>query len=130
MRRTTISIIALGLAVLVPAAAADARSPVTRVEVSAAAHQIADQAAAQLENHSATGVEVLTSGAARIDRSRTSVGNYLRFGKFRMGASFALFGTNTVNGTAHTLWCIGNIEVVRRATGPARVSANVTCPVS
>jgi hypothetical protein len=47
-----------------------------------------------------------------------------------MGASFALFGTNTVDGTAHTLWCIGNIEVLRRATGPARVSANVTCPVS
>jgi hypothetical protein len=130
MRRTTISIIALGLAVVVPAAAAEAREPVTRVEVSAAAHRIADQSAAELEDHSATGLEALTNGAARIDRSRTSVGNYLRFGKFRMGASFALFGTNTVNGTAHTLWCIGNIEVVRRATGPARVSANVTCPVS
>jgi hypothetical protein len=130
MRRTTISTIALGLAVLVPTAAAEAREPVTRVEVSAAAHQIADQAAAELEDHSATGVEALTNGSARIDRSRTSVGNYLRFGKFRMGASFALFGTNTVDGTAHTLWCIGNIEVVRRATGPSRVSANVTCPVS
>ena len=130
MRRTTISTIAVGLAVLVPAAAAEARKPVTRVEVSAAAHQIADQAAAKLEDHSATGVEALTNGAARIDRSRTSVGNYLRFGKFRMGASFALFGTNTVNGEAHTLLCIGNIEVVRRATGPARVGANVTCPIS
>ena len=130
MRRTTITTIALGLAVLVPAAAAEARQPVTRVDVSAAAHQIADHSAAQLEDHSATGLEALTNGAARIDRSRTSVGNYLRFGKFRMGASFAIFGTNTVNGTAHTLWCIGNIEVVRRASGPARVSANVTCPVS
>jgi hypothetical protein len=130
MRRTTISTIAIGLAVLVPAAAAEARKPVTRVEVSASAHQLADQAAAELENHSATGIEDLANGAARIDRSRTSVGNYLRFGKFRMGASFALFGTNTVNGTAHTLWCIGNIEVVRRANGRADVSANVTCPVS
>ena len=78
----------------------------------------------------ARGVEALTNGAARIDRSRTSVGNYLRFGKYRMGASFALFGTNTVNGTAHTLWCIGNMEVVHGASGPARVNANLTCPVS
>ena len=93
-----------GLAVLVPAAAAEARKPVTRVEVSAAAHRIADQSAAELEDHSATGLEALTNGAARIDRSRTSVGNYLRFGKFRKGASFALFGTNTVNGDgAHAL---------------------------
>jgi hypothetical protein len=130
MRRTTISTIALGLAVLVPAAAAEARKPVTRVEVSAAAHQLADQSAAELEDHSATGLADLTNGAASIDRSRTSVGNYLRFGKFRMGASFALFGTNTVNGMAHTLWCIGNMEVVRRANGPARVSANVSCPIS
>jgi hypothetical protein len=130
MRRTTISIIALGLAVLVPAAAAEARKPVTRVEVSAAVQRIADQAAAELEDHSATGLEALTNGAARIDRPRTSVGNYVRFGKFRMGASFALFGTNIVNGTARTLWCIGNMEVVHRATGPARVNANLTCPVS
>ena len=130
MRRTTITTMAIGLAVLVPTAVAEAREPVTRADASAAAHRLADQSAAQLEDHSATGVEALTNGAARIDRSRTSVGNYLRFGKFRMGASFALFGTNTVDGKVHTLWCIGNIEVVRRATGPARVSANVTCPVS
>ena len=130
MRRTTISTIALGLAVLVPAAAAEARKPVTRVEVSAAVHRMADQAAAQLEDHSASGLEALTNGAARIDRSRTSVGNYLRFGKFRMGASFALFGTNTVNGTTRPLWCIGNMEVVHGATGPARVNATLTCPVS
>lgn len=130
MRRTTISTIAIGLAVLVPAAAAEARKPVTRADASAAAHQLADQSAAKLEAHSTTGIEDLANGAARIDRSRTSVGNYLRFGKFRMGASFALFGTNTVNGTARTLWCIGNIEVVRRANGRSDVSANVTCPVS
>ena len=130
MRRTTISTIAVGLAVLVPAAAAEARRPVTRVEAFAAAHQLADQSAAELEDHSAKGLEDLANGAASIDRSRTSVGNYLRFGKFRTGASFALFGTNTVNGVVHTLWCIGNLEVVRRANGRTRVSANVTCPVS
>ena len=129
MRRTTISI-AIGLAVLVPAAAAEAREPVTRVQVFAAAHRLADQSAAELEDHSATGLEDIANGAARIDRSRTSVGNYLRFGKFRMGASFALFGTNTVNGKARTLWCIGNIEVIRTAGGPARVNSNLICPVS
>jgi len=129
MRRTTISI-AIGLAVLVPAAAAEAREPVTRVQVFAAAHRLADESAAELEDHSATGLEDIANGAASIDRSRTSVGNYLRFGKFRMGASFALFGTNTVNGKAHTLWCIGNIEVIRTTNGPARVNSNLTCPVS
>jgi len=129
MRRTTISI-AIGLAVLVPAAAAEAREPVTRVQVFAAAHRLADQSAAELEDHSATGLEDIANGAASIDRSRTSVGNYLRFGKFRMGASFALFGTNTVNGKARTLWCIGNIEVIRTAGGPARVNSNLICPVS
>ena len=129
MRRTTISI-AIGLAVLVPAAAAEAREPVTRVQVFAAAHRLADESAAELEDHSATGLEDIANGAASIDRSRTSVGNYLRFGKFRMGASFALFGTNTVNGKAHTLWCIGNIEVIRTAGGPARVNSNLICPVS
>jgi len=129
MRRTTISI-AIGLAVLVPAAAAEAREPVTRVQVFAAAHRLADESAAELEDHSATGLEDIANGAASIDRSRTSVGNYLRFGKFRMGASFALFGTNTVNGKARTLWCIGNIEVIRTAGGPARVNSNLICPVS
>ena len=98
--------------------------------MSAAAHRLADQSAAELEDHASTGIEDLTNGAAKVDRSRTSVGNYLRYGKFRMGASFALFGTNTVNGVAQTLWCIGNIEVVRTRYGGARVNANLTCPVS
>jgi hypothetical protein len=131
MRHTTITTtIAIGLAVVAPAASADARQPVVRAEVSAAAHRLADQSAAELEDHSTTGIEALTNGAAKVDRSRTSVGNYLRYGKFRMGASFALFGTNTVNGVAHTLWCIGNLEVVRTRSGGAHVNANLTCPVS
>ena len=129
-KRTLTTTIALGAAVVAPAAAADAREPVTRADAAAAARSLARQAAVEVEGQSAKGIEDLTNGAARIDRSRTSVGNYLRFGKFRMGASFALFGTNTVNGTAHTLWCIGNMEVVHTATGPARVNANLTCPVS
>jgi hypothetical protein len=120
--RTRITTIAIGLAVVGPAAAAEAREPVTRAEVSAAAHRLADQ--------SATGIEVLTNGAASIDRSRTSVGNYLRYGRFRMGASFALFGTNTVDGVARTLWCIGNLEVVRARNGRTRVAGDLTCPVS
>src|SRR5829696_4062175 len=128
--RTLIITIGIGLAVIAPAAAAEAREPVTRVEASAAAHRLAIQSAAKLEDQSASGLRELTNGAADIDRSRTSVGNYLRYSKFRMGASFALFGTNTVNGATHTLWCIGNIEVVRARNGGARVAAHVNCPVS
>jgi hypothetical protein len=128
--RTLIMTTAIGLAVVAPAAAADARAPVTRTEVFAAAHQLTGQSAIAAVSDSATGLEELSNGAVRIDRSRTSVGNYLRYGKFRKGASFALFGTNAVNGEARTLWCIGNIEVVRAKTGRTRVTANLTCPVS
>ena len=128
--RTPITTVAIGLAVLAPAAAADARAPVTRAEASVAAHRLAEQAATKLEDQSATGIEILTKGAARVDRSRTSVGNYLRYSKFRMGVSFALFGTNTVDGVTRTLWCIGNLEVMRARNGGTRVAGNVTCPVS
>jgi hypothetical protein len=120
--RTLITTMAIGLAVVTPAAAAEAREPVARAAAAAAAHRLAEQ--------SATGLEELTNGAASIDRSRTCVGNYLRYGKFRIGASFALFGTNTVNGEARTLWCVGNVEVVRTKSGRARVAGNLTCPVS
>lgn len=131
MRRTRIITIAVGLAVVAPAAAAEAREPVTRVQVSTAAHRLADQSAIQLENQSATGIEDLTNGAANIDRSRTSVGNYLRYGQFRMGASFALFGTNTVGGVTRTLWCVGYVEVVRAGNGRTRVApGNLICPGS
>jgi hypothetical protein len=119
--RTLVSTFAIGLLVVAPAAA-EARVPVTRAEVSSAAHRLAGQSAA--------GIEDLTNGAASVDRSRTSVGNYLRYGKFRMGGSFALFGTNTVDGVARTLWCVGNLEVVRAKNGRTRVAANLTCPVS
>jgi hypothetical protein len=112
---------ALSVALLVPAAAAEAREPVTSARAFAAAQQLANQSATRLEQ--------LSNGAARIDRSRTSVGNYVSYGKFRKGASFALFGTNTVNGETHTLWCIGNVEVVQSRNGRARVAANLTCPV-
>jgi hypothetical protein len=112
---------ALAVALLVPAAAAEARDPVTSARAFAAAQQLANQSATRLER--------LSNGAARIDRSRTSVGNYISYGKFRKGASFALFGTNTVNGETHTLWCIGNVEVVQAGSGRARVAANLTCPV-
>jgi hypothetical protein len=120
--RTLITTVAIGLAVVAPAAAADARAPVTRAEASLVAQRLAQQAA--------TGIEDLTNGAARVDRSRTSVGNYLRYGRFRMGVSFALFGTNTVDGVARTLWCIGNLEVVRAKSGRRRVAVNFSCPVS
>jgi type II secretory pathway pseudopilin PulG len=127
--RTLITTIGIGLAVVAPAAAAETRQQVTRAETFAAAQRIAVQSAAALEDQTATGIEELTNGAARIDRSRTSVGNYLRYSKFRSGASFALFGTNTVNGETRALWCIGNVEVVRAGNGHTRVAANVTCPV-
>lgn len=128
--RTLITTVAIGLAVVAPAAAAEARAPVTRAEASLAAHRLAQQAATELEDQSAMGIEILTRGAARVDRSRTSVGNYLRYSKFRMGVSFALFGTNTVDGVARTLWCVGNLEVARAGTGRTRVAGGVTCPVS
>jgi hypothetical protein len=128
--RTMITTVAVGLAIVAPAAAADARGSLTRAEASAAAQRVADQAATELQNQSATGIEDLTNGAASIDRSRTSVGNYLRYGKFRMGVSFALFGTNTVNGVARTLWCVGNLDVMRAKNGRTRTAGNLTCPVS
>ena len=129
--RTLTTTIAIGLAVVAPAAAAQARKPVTRAEVSAATHRVAQQAATRLEAQSASGIEDLTNGAARVDRSRTSVGNYLRYGRFHMSASFALFGTNTVNGEARTLWCVGYVEVARAKSGRTRVMpGSLICPVS
>ena len=128
--RTLLTTAAIGLAVIAPAGAAQARAPVTRAEASVAAHRLAQQAATELQGQSATGIEILTRGAARVDRSRTSVGNYVRYGQFRMGVSFALFGTNTVDGVARTLWCVGNLEVVRAGNGRTRSTGNVTCPVS
>jgi hypothetical protein len=129
MRTLTLTL-AIGLAVAVPAASATARQPVTRTEALAAAQHFAVQSAAALEDPAVTGIEDLTNGAASIDRSRTSVGNYLRYSSFRSGASFALFGTNTVNGQVRTLWCVGNVEVVRAKNGRARVASTLTCPVS
>jgi hypothetical protein len=129
-RKYAIAIAAVAVAVPAPAAAAEARQPVNRAEVFAATQRLAIQAATDLEDRSAAGIEDLTNGAASVDRSRTSVGNYLRYGKFRSGASFALFGTNTVNGEARTLLCIGNVEVVQAGNGRTRAVANVTCPIS
>jgi hypothetical protein len=117
---TAVTVLAAGL--LVPAAAAEAREPVARAAVFAAAQGFAGQ--------SASGLEALTHGAASIDRSRTSVGNYVSYGKFRKGVSFALFGTNTVAGETHTLWCIGNVELVQAGNGRPRSAVNLTCPVS
>ena len=129
--RTLLTTAAIGLAVMAPAGAAQARAPVTRAEATLAAHRLAQQAAIELEGQSATGIEILTKGAARVDRSRTSVGNYLRYGRFRMGASFALFGTNTVDGVTRTLWCVGYVEVTRARGGGTRVApGNLICPVS
>ena len=129
--RTLTTTIAIGLAVVAPAAAAQARKPVTRAQVSAVTHRLAEQSATKLEAQSASGIEDLTNGAARVDRSRTSVGNYLRYSRFRMSASFALFGTNTVNGEARTLWCVGYVEVGRARSGRNRVMpGSLICPVS
>lgn len=131
MRRTTIIITGLLAAALAsPIAAEAATGTVTRAEVFAAAHRIANQASAKLEDHTAGGIERLTNGAARVDRSRTSFGNYIRYSNRRQGVSFALFGTNTVAGVARTLWCVGNVEVVRARNGRTNVAANLTCPVS
>jgi hypothetical protein len=129
--RTAMTSLAVGLAVVTPAAAAEARKPVTRAEAAAAAHRVANQAALDLEAQSAVGIEDLANGAASVERSRTSVGNYLRYDDFRMGASFALFGTNTTGGLTRTLWCVGYVEVVRAKNGRTRVvPGNLICPAS
>jgi hypothetical protein len=129
MSRTTITtgLLVAGLASLamaVPASAATAapRRPVTHAAAFASAQRLADNSAAALED--------VGNGAVSIDRLRTSVGNYLNYGKFRKGASFALFGTNTVNGQARTLWCVGNFVFAAAKNGRTSVSGNVTCPVS
>jgi hypothetical protein len=126
--KTLTTSLAVALAVT-PAAAAQAREPVTRADAAAAAHRVAHDAALGIAGQSGTGVEAMSHGAARVDH--TSVGNYLRYGKFRMGASYALFGTNTVNGEARTLWCIGYVEILRTRNGRTRVvPGNLICPVS
>jgi hypothetical protein len=129
--RTNIVTVAVALAVVaLPAAAEATTRPVTRAEVFAAAHRIAEQAAAKLEDQTAAGLEKLTNGAAQVDRARTSFGNYIRYGKRRQGVSFALFGTNTIGGVARTLWCVGNVEVVQARNGRTHAAANLICPVS
>jgi hypothetical protein len=121
--RTFIATLAIGLGIAAPADAAQATpNPVRSAEVFAAAHRISDQAVA--------GVEELTRGAAEIDRSRTSFGNYLRYSNRRQGASFALFGTIPVNGVARPFWCVGNVEVVRTGSGRTRVAWTLSCPGS
>ena len=120
-KRVLITTVAVALAVAVPAGAAQARKPVTRAAASNVTHRLAEQAA--------SGIEELSHGAASIDRSRTSVGNYLRYGKFRMGASFAVFGTITVDGVARELWCVGYVELVMPKIGGIRVDpGTVSCP--
>jgi hypothetical protein len=127
--RTLIATIAVSLGVVAPAGAADAATGfVTRAEVFTAAHRVADQAAAKLQDQSGGGIEEFTRGAAQVDRSRTSFGNYIRYSKRRQGASFALFGTITVGGELRPFWCIGNVEVVRTGIGRTRVAANLICP--
>lgn len=121
--RTLIATISVGLLVVVPATGAEAKTgAVTRAEVFAAAHRIANQ--------SARGLEELTGGAAQVDRSRTSFDNYVRYSNRRQGVSFALFGTNTVNGEARALQCIGDVEVVRTGNGRTHTVAGLTCPRS
>ena len=120
--RYAIAVAALAVAVPAPAAAAEAREPVTSAKAFAAAQSLANQTATRLEQ--------LTNGAASFDRARTSVGNYMSYGKFRKGASFALFGTNTINGASHPLRCVGNVDVVTTKDGRSSVGAHLTCPVS
>ena len=121
-RKYGIAVAALAVALPASATAAEAREPVTRAAVSAVAQRLAAQ--------SATGLEKLTNGGASVDRSQTSVSNYRQHGKFRMGASFVLFGTNTVDGQVGPLRCVGTVELAQGKTGRARVAANLTCPSS
>ena len=123
MRRTTIITglltAALASLAIAPFASAQPRMPVTRTEVFGAAQRQAEKSAATVERDA--------SGAVTIDRSHTSVGNYLRYGIFRKSASFAIFGTKTVNGAPDTLWCIGNVEIMRTKGGHTRSRRTLTC---
>ena len=123
MRRTTLitGLLAAALASLAvtPFASAQPRTPVTRAEVFGAAQRHAERSAGTVERD---GI-----GAVTIDRSRTSVGNYQRYSAFRKGASFAIFGTKTVNGAADTFWCIGNVEVTHTRRGHTSSRRNLTC---
>jgi hypothetical protein len=122
MHRTTLitGLVTAALASLAIAQVATARAPrpVTSAEVFAAAQQGAERAAARLEKNG--------NGTVSIDRSRTGVGNYFRLGAFRQSATFAIFGTKTVNGKADTLWCLGTVEVMRSKTH-TRVRRGLTC---
>ena len=69
--KTITTSLAVALAVT-PAAAAQAREPVTRAEAAAAAHRVAHDAALGIAAQSGTGVEALSDGAARVDRARAS----------------------------------------------------------
>ena len=123
MRRTTCitALLTAALASLAIAQVANAkpRHSVTRAEVVAAAQQQAESSAARLEQNG--------NGSVSIDRSRTSVGSYLRSGAFRQSAVFAIFGTNTAGGAAGTLWCLGYVEVSRTMRDHTRVVRDLTC---
>ena len=127
-RRTLGIAIALGLIAVVPAAA-QARAPVTRAEVSSTVQRLADQSAGSLESNSIAGID-MSQGEVSIDRSRTSVSNFERYGKYRMRASFGLFGTHTVAGVTDSMWCLGQADVIHARTGALRVLLYLTCPVS
>ena len=118
----------LVLALVVPSAA-QARTRVTRSEVSTAVMNLANQSASGLESNSVAGVN-LGQGTVEIDRSRTGVSNYQRYGRYRMRASFALFGTHTVAGVARTMWCLGQADVIHTRPGGTRFVLYLTCPVS
>jgi hypothetical protein len=120
--RYAISVAVLVAAVLAPATAAEARAPVTHAAAFASAQRLAHQSASALED--------MANGAVTIDRSRTSVGDYLNYGRFRKGVSFALYGTNTVDGKERTLWCIGNFIFTPGRNGRTSAAGNVTCPIS
>jgi hypothetical protein len=123
MRRTTCitALLTAALASLAIAQVANAKSrhPVTRAEAFAAAQRQAERSAARLEKDG--------NGTVSIDRSRTSVGNYNPYDPFRRSASFVIFGTNTVNGEAGLLWCVGNVEVRRTKKDHTRVLRDLTC---
>lgn len=120
--------IALALAAVLPAAA-QARTRVTRSEVATAVKRLADQSASALETKSVAGLN-LDQGEVDIDRSRTRVSNFERYGKYRMRASFGLFGTHTVAGVERTMWCIGQADVIHARTGATRFVLYLICPVS
>ena len=129
--RTLTTTIAIGLAVVAPAAGAQARKPVTRAEVSAVTHRLAEQSATNLRHSRVLGIR---GRHERRGQGRPLTHECRQLPALQQvphGRVVRTLGTNTVNGDARTLWCVGYVEFLRAKSGRTRVMpGSLICPVS